>query len=288
MPYLTHLFVYIATYIILAIGLNLSIGFTGLLNLGHVAFLGIGAYTSALLTLAGVPFPLAFLAAGIFAALFAPLLMYLTKNVRGDYLALSTLGFGLVAHAVFLNWISLTHGPLGIPGIPRPDIFGFVVSSRIEFFLFTVTIAGIVLFIIWLLTSSRYGTLLGAIRDDELAVAMLGKNVMRLKIQSLAIAAFLAGIAGSLSAHYITYIDPTAYDIPEIIFIVSVVIVGGLASLRGTVVATILLVLLPEALRFVDLPSSVLGPSRQLLYAVFLLLILLYRPRGLFGTVELE
>ncbi|MFA5954219.1 MAG: branched-chain amino acid ABC transporter permease [Patescibacteria group bacterium] len=288
MPYLNHLLVLIAVDIVLAAGLNLSFGFTGLLNLGHIAFFGIGAYTSALLTLAGVPFPIAFLASGCLAALFAPLLILITKKTKGDYLALATLGFGLVLHSIFLNWLSLTRGPLGIPGIPRPAVFGFVITSRFDFLAFSIVMAALVLFFLHRLTTSRYGILLGAVRDDERGVAMLGKNVLRLKMESLALAAFLAGIAGSIGAHYISYIDPSGYDISEVIFIVSVVVVGGLASLRGTVSAVVLLVLLPELLRFVSLPSSVLGPARQLLYAVILLLVLMYRPRGLFGTVTLE
>src|SRR3989344_6313493 len=130
--YLIHLGILIGIYVILATSLNLAMGFTGLLNLGHIAFFGIGAYTSALLTMAGVPFIVAFFLAGILAALFGFLLVLATRNLKGDYLGLATLGFGFVVYSIFLNWTGLTRGPLGIPGIPKPLLFAWAIQSNTE------------------------------------------------------------------------------------------------------------------------------------------------------------
>lgn len=286
--YIIHLLILIGIYIILATSLNLSIGFTGLLNLGHVAFFGIGAYASALLTLAGVPFITSFFLAGIIAACFGFLLVLATRKLKGDYLALATLGFSFVIYSVFLNWTELTRGPLGIPGIPKPTIFGLAITNNTSYLVFVALVMVGVLLFLWRLTVSRYGRLLGAVRDDEVALRVLGKNTFKLKAQSMAVAAFCAGLAGSLFAHYLTYIDPSSFFLSEIILVVTIVMIGGLASLPGTIVATILILLVPEALRFVALPSSVIGPARQLLYAIVLISILLFKPRGLLGRIDLE
>jgi branched-chain amino acid transport system permease protein len=286
--YLIHLAILIGIYLILAISLQLSIGYTGMLNLGHVAFYCIGAYTSALLALNGWPFLLCLLIGGVVAMLFGFLLAIPTNKLKGDYLALATLGFSFVVYAVALNWTSLTRGPLGLPGIPRPEIFGFTFSSSLSFLILTAVIAFITLLVIRRVVRSPFGRVLGAIRDDELATRTLGKNTFKMKSYSLAIASFFAGVAGSLYASYITFIDPSSFTILQLIPIISIVIIGGLASLKGTFWATVILVLLPEPLRFIGFPSSVVGPMRQIIYALILLLILIYRPRGLAGKVELE
>jgi len=286
-PYVTHIIILIGIYAILAMSLNLTIGFTGLLNLGHVAFFGIGAYTSALLTLAGVPFPLAFLCAGLAASLFGLLLMVAVRKIKGDYLALVTLGFSFVIYSVLLNWTGLTRGPLGIPGIPKPSFFGLTLSSNQGYlFLVAITAALSGLFL-WCLTRSPYGRVLEAVRDDELAASVLGKHTFKLQAHSMMVSSFFAGLAGSLFAHYLTYIDPSSFFLSEIILVLTIVIVGGLASLRGSIIAAVIILVIPELLRFVGLPSAIVGPMRQILYAALLLGVLLLRPKGLLGKVDL-
>lgn len=286
--YLIHLIILIGIYTILATSLNLAMGYTGLLNLGHVAFFGIGAYTSAILTVdARWPFLLAFVCAGLLAAVFGALLVIATHKLQGDYLALATLGFTFVAYSVFNNWIDVTRGPLGIPGIPKPVIFGVAIESNLAYMVFVLLAAALVLLFLWRVVSSPYGKVLEAVRDDAIAAQVLGKRVMRMKVQSMILSAFLAGIAGSLFAHYITYIDPSSFFLPELILFMTILMVGGLASLRGSVLATIIILLVPELLRFLSLPSSVVGPLRQILYAALLLGILLLRPRGIAGRVDL-
>jgi branched-chain amino acid transport system permease protein len=285
--YLIHLLILICIYLILAISLQLSVGFTGLLNLGHIAFYAIGAYTSALLALNGFPFWFCFLSAGILAMIFGFLLSLPTNKLKGDYLALATMGFSFVVYAVLLNWTSLTRGPLGLPGIPKPKIFGINFSDNLSFLILVAIIALISYLIIKRITISPFGKVLEAIRDNELVVRVLGKNTFKMKSLALMISSFFAGIAGSLYAHYITFIDPSSFTLLQLIPVLSIVIIGGLGSLEGTIIATIILVLLPEPLRFIGFPSSIVGPARQILYALLLLLILIYKPKGFYGRVSL-
>ena len=286
--YLIHLLILIGIYFILAISLQLAVGFAGLLNLGHIAFFCIGAYTSALLALNNFPFWLCFILAGIVAMLFGFLLSIPTSKLKGDYLALATMGFSFVIYAVALNWTSLTRGPLGLPGIPKPTLFGISFSDNFSFLILIAIIALISYLIVKKITTSPFGKVLEATRDDELATKVLGKNTFKIKTYTLGISAFFAGIAGSLYAHYITFIDPSSFTLLQLIPVLCIVIIGGLASLKGTILATIILVLLPEPLRFIGFPSSIVGPARQMIYALILLLILLYKPKGFYGKVELE
>lgn len=285
--YIIHLLILIGIYLVLAISLQLSMGFTGLLNIGHIAFYAIGAYASALLALNGFPFWLCITAAGIFAMLFGFLLSVPTDKLKGDYLALATLGFSFVIYAIALNWTELTRGPLGLPGIPRPELFGFVFSENLSFLILTFAVAVASYLVIRKIVGSPFGRVLESIRDDELAARVLGKNSFKMKAYALGISAFFAGIAGSLYAHYITFIDPSSFTLLQLIPVLAIVIIGGMASLRGTVLATIILILLPEPLRFIGFPSSIVGPARQIIYALLLLLILVFRPKGFFGKVEL-
>jgi branched-chain amino acid transport system permease protein len=292
--YLIHLLILICIYLILAISLQLSVGFTGLLNLGHIAFYALGAYASALLALNGFPFWFCFLAAGILAMLFGFLLSLPTNKLKGDYLALATMGFSFVVYAVALNWTSLTRGPLGLPGIPKPSFhipltaYRLSLTTNLSFLIFTLLISLLAYLLIAHIVKSPFGKVLEATRDDELATRILGKSTFKIKSLALMISAFFAGIAGSLYAHYITFIDPSSFTLLQLIPVLCIVIIGGLASLKGTVIATIILVLLPEPLRFIGFPSSIVGPARQILYALILLLILIYKPRGFFGKIELE
>jgi branched-chain amino acid transport system permease protein len=252
-----------------------------LLNLGHVAFFGIGAYAAAILSTHGFPWWVGLTAGVILAAVAGVLLALPTARLKGDYLALATLGFTFILGAVARNWQSLTRGALGIPGIPR------LASSNNEFLVIALVVAVIVAVLVGWIVKSSFGRVLQAIRDDELAAASLGKNVFAYRTAALAISAALAGLAGGLSAHFITFIDPSVFSLDELILLFSMVIVGGLASIRGSIAGAVIIFLLPEPLRFIGFPSSVIGPMRAILYAVILLLILVYRPKGLFGRVDL-
>ena len=286
--YFIHLLILIGIYAILAISLNLAMGYTGLINLGHVAFYAIGAYTSALLTLnLGLPFWFGLILGGIMAAIFSLLLAIPTLRLRGDYLAIATLGFAIVTESILRNWTSLTRGPLGLPGIPKPELFGFHFNN-LAYLILVIVFVILTYLIINHLVKSPFGRVLRAIREDQLAAASLGKNVMKYKTQALAISAFFAGIAGSLYAHYINFIDPSTFTVLESILIISMIIIGGLASVRGAVIGAFILVLLPEPLRFLPIPSFAIGALRQIIYAVLLVLILIKRPQGITGEFVIK
>ena len=229
--YIFHLLILIGIYLILAISLQVTMGFTGIPNFGHIAFFGIGAYTSALLVLNGFPFWIAFLFAGILAMILGFALSLLVKKLKGDYLALATISFSFVIGTILLNWTSLTKGPLGIPGIPRPILFDIKLSSAFSFLILTAVICISCYFLIKRITDSQFGKVLESIRDDELASKTLGKNTSKAKNIALMISTFFAGLSGSLYAHYINYIDPSFFTIMAIMPILCIIIIGGLASL---------------------------------------------------------
>ena len=285
--YLLHLLSIIGLYAILAVSLNLVVGYGGMLNLGHAALFGIGAYTSALLSIEGVPFPLSIAAAGVAASLSGLLLVTATKRLKDEYLALTTLGFGFVVYSLMLNLKSLTQGPLGLASIPKPSLFGLEFSTKTQFVLLIGVAAAASIFVMWRIASSPFGRLLRAVREDETYLKVLGKDTFKVKCKAMMTSGFFAGVSGSLYAHYMGYIDPGSFTLNSTILLFMIVIVGGLASIRGTILSTFAVILIPEALRFLDLPSSVIGPMRNIMYACILLLILYYRPRGIYGDVSL-
>jgi len=285
--YLIHILILMGIYIILAISLNLAMGYTGLLNIGHIAFYAIGAYTSALLTLTfGVNFFVGLLAGGILAGVFGLLLAIPTIKLRGDYLAIATLGFAIVVEAILRNWISLTNGPIGLPGITKPVLFGFRFSG-LSYLILVLIFAAITYLVISHIVKSPFGRILKAVREDELAAGSLGKNVMKYKAIALVVSAFFAGIAGSLYAHYISFIDPSSFTVLESILIVAMVILGGLASMKGSIAGVIVFFLIQEPLRFLPLLSFAIGALRQMIYSGLLIILLIKRPQGLFGEFSL-
>jgi len=286
LDYILHLGILIGIYFILAIALQISLGFTGMFNIGHIAFFGIGAYTSALFVLYGFPFWIGLLLAGIFAMIFGFILAIPTKNFKGDYFSLIALWFSLIMYSLFMN-LKITRGAAGLFGIPKPILFGFDFSSIILFFILVLIVSIICFLIVYRITISKFGKVLQAVRDDELAAKSIGKNTFKIRVISLMISAFFAGIAGSLYAHYISYISPETFTLMNLMPIIIIVIIGGLASLRGTLIASFLILLLPEVLKFI-LPSPLVGPLKQVIYAFILIVILLYKPKGFFGKVELE
>jgi branched-chain amino acid transport system permease protein len=281
--YLMHLVIMIGIYVTLSVGLNLTMGFAGVPNLGHVAFFGIGAYTSALLSLSNFPFLFALVVSGLTGATSGLLLILLTHELKGGYMALATLSFSSLVYVTLLNWEGLTRGTMGIPGIPKPGLWGVKLAPNTSYALIVLTIMMISLLFARRLTASPYGRLWIALRDNEVALSALGKNIFRLKAQNMMISAFFAGIAGSLFAHQLSYIDPSSFYLSETVLITSIVVLGGLASLRGTVIATIIILLIPEALYFLNIPAQYVGPAKPIIYASLLLIILIFRPNGLLG-----
>jgi branched-chain amino acid transport system permease protein len=288
MAYFVHLAILFSIYAILGISLNLVVGYTGLLSVAEATFYGVGAYATALLMVnAGFNFFLAMLVGILVGALVAFLVGLVLSKFSGDYYALASLGFGVIAYSVFLNWQSLTNGPLGIPGIPRPNFFGFVLSDNVSFLILSLVLLVAVWTIAKFIVNSSFGRVLKAIREDEKAIQVFGYKTINYKLVIFVIGAMIAAIAGSLYAAYITYIDPTTFNVSASIFIISIIILGGLASLRGSILGAAFLVLLPEFLRFVGFPDEIAAQMRQAVYGLLLVLLMLYRPQGLVGEYKL-
>ncbi|WP_299368686.1 branched-chain amino acid ABC transporter permease [Winogradskyella sp.] len=275
MDYFLHLVILICIYTILAQSLSLVAGYSGQISLAHAGFYGIGAYTTALLSVSYeisvlITLPLAMVLSGTIAYVVSKVAI---KTVD-DYYIIITLGIQVVIFSIMNNWQEVTRGPLGIPGIPSFSLFGFEFDSKISFLLLSIVFAALVWFLLHNLTRSPFGRVLQGLSEDEVYVKSLGKNVGNYKVVSFVISAVLASIGGVLYAHYISYIDPTSFTIDESIFILSIVIIGGMRSLKGIFFAAVFLVLLPEVLRFVGMPSSIAANMRQIIYGIALILVI--------------
>jgi len=289
MDYILHILILINIYIILVVSLDLIAGYTGMLSIAHAAFYGIGAYATALLSL---HFQTNFLFNMLFgivgAAVLGVIIAFPSLRIHDDYFVIATFGFQMIVYSIFNNWIDLTRGPLGIPGIPVASLFGFNIDNHWKFLVLSAIFAFLAYLLVHKLVNSPYGRVLKAIREDEVFAESLGKNVNSYKIQVFVIGGAIASVAGNLYAHYITFIDPTSFTILESILVISMVIIGGAGSLRGPIIGAVVLVILPEALRFVGLPSSVAANLRQIFYGSLMVLTMLYRPQGLIGEFNLQ
>lgn len=287
MEYLAHILVMTGIYIILTLSLNLVVGYAGLPAMGHSAFFCVGAYTSSLLALnAGVPPWCGMIGAAMLAAIFGWVISLSAVRLAGDFLALATFAFAVVAHSVARNWVGLTRGPMGLPGIPPFRIIGLPLDTAWAFLPLVVLICIATFLVSKRLVESPYGRILQGIRENDVVVASLGKNVPRYKRSVFVVGAMLAGISGTLYAHYITYIDPSSFAPMESFAMLLMVIFGGMGSLKGSLVGATILVFLPEILRFVGLPSSVAAPLRQMIYGALLVTLMLVRPQGLLGKFK--
>jgi branched-chain amino acid transport system permease protein len=289
MEYFLHILVIAGIYIILTLSLNLIVGFTGLPALGHAAFSCIGAYTSSLLALnMGLSPWLGLVIGACVAALSGVIIGYPAVRLKGDYLALATFGLGVIIYSIAKNWVSLTRGPMGLPGIPGFSIFSFQLSEIWSYLLLVLVFVGITVFIINRIVNSPFGRILRSIREDEIASQALGKDTVKHKLLVFIIGAFFAGIAGSLYAHYITFIDPSSFTVMESITILLMVIFGGMGSIPGSIIGAVLLVVFPELLRFLGMPSSIAAPMRQMIYGLFLIVLMLKRPQGIMGVYKFK
>lgn len=275
--YIIDIAILTGIYIILAEGLNVVVGFTGLLNLGFVAFYAIGAYTYALLaTKLGMGFWTALPFSLCLSTMAGVLLAIPALRLKGDYLAIVTLGFGEIVRLVLNNWDSLTRGPNGILGIPAPAVLGFSLSSLTWYYYFVLVIVIIAVIIIRNVHDSRIGRAWVAIREDEVASSAMGINTLLYKLYSFGFGAFWAGLAGTLFAAKMRFVSPESFSFMESVLILCMVILGGIGSITGVIAGTVILVLLPELLREVQL-------YRMLALGSGLVLLMIFRPQGLFG-----
>ncbi len=289
MEYLIHILIIAGIYVIFTLSLNLIVGYTGLAALGHIAFACVGAYTSSLLALnLGISPWIGLIAGAILASILGAIVAYPSLKLKGDYLALATFGLGVIVYSIAKNWVSLTRGPMGLPGIPSFSIFGYQISNVWSYLILVLIFVFITYLAIRNITNSPFGRILKGIREDEIASQAMGKNINKYKLTVFIVGAFFAGIAGSLYAHYISFIDPSSFTIMESITVLLMVVFGGMGSLRGSIVGASLLVILPELLRFVGMPSSVAAPLRQMIYGLLLVIFMIWRPQGLMGKYKFK
>lgn len=289
MSYVYHIFILVSIYSVLSMSLNLLAGYSGLLSICHAAFYGIGAYTTALLALqTDFPWLLTLSTSAAFTGFIAWIIGKIALRFRDDLFVIITFSFQVIIYGLMLNLTGLTQGPMGLPGIPRPSIAGWQFSENWQFLILAVFFAVCSFLFLKKLIMSPYGRILKGIREDEIYVASIGKNTEELKTSAFVVAAVFAGMSGSFYAGYISFIDPNSFTVSESIFILGIVIIGGSGSLLGPIVGASLLVLFPEYLRFLGLPSSVAANIRQILYGSLLVIFMLWRPWGVLGEYAFQ
>jgi len=288
----------VVTYVVLASGLNIVVGFTGLLDLGYVAFYAIGAYYTAiifqtvLVTKFGVNIDhywwvmwVNLLVGGLLAALAGVLIGYPTLRVRGDYLAIMTLGFGEIIRIVASNWVGLTRGPSGIPGIPAPALGSYHFATSKSLYFLGLALAIVSLWTISRIVRSRIGRAWTAIREDEVAAEAMGIHTSRYKLLSYATGAFFAGMMGVFFGHYINYISPSSFQLMQSFLILSLVVLGGMGNIAGPVLGAAIWIALQEYLRnftFVQIHPE----TRGIALGLVLVLLMVFRPQGLLGSLR--
>lgn len=282
MEYTLHLLIFICFYTILAQSLNLSAGQTGLVSLAQAGFYGVGSYTTALLTLHfGFSFWLTLPIAMLISGAMGLIMSRIALRTVDDYFIICTLGIQAIVFSLMNNWISLTRGSLGIPNIPPIRFFGLTITTRSAFLLVSVTFMGIVWWLLKDLFTSGFGRTLTAISEDEIYSQSIGKNPYLCKTVAFTLSATLAAIPGTLYAHYVSYIDPTSFTLNESILILAIVVIGGLGSLKGSFLAAVSMVLLPEMLRFIGMPDSIAANMRQIIYGLILVFVMMIGKNGI-------
>jgi branched-chain amino acid transport system permease protein len=277
----TYIFTITLIFAILSLGQNVITGWCGMLTLGQAAFLGLGAYTSALLVMRlSVPWPLAFLASGAVSAVVGALLAIPCLRVRSDFLSLVTIAFNQIFFVIANNWMDLTRGPMGIPAVPHMSLFGFELKTPAGEFWLILAITVVVYVGVSRITSGPIGRAWCMIRDDEAAAQALGVNVRRYKVLAFAVGCFICGLAGSLYTHYLRLVSPDMFNLDQSLIMMQMAILGGLASVPGSALGALLMVLIPEALRSTEPWLITLRPGFA---GAILVALMIWRPNGLLG-----
>lgn len=278
--YKMHVIDLVLYYVLLAVSLDIQAGFLGMLSLGQAGFIGIGAYTSALLLIyvfhGWWGFWLSMLAGGVAAGLAGLIVGLPTLRIRGDYLAMVTLGFGEIVRYILLNWIKLTHGPVGLTGVPSPRILSFTMESRGQFYWLILALTAITILLVLRLKHSYIGRAWIAIREDELAAQSTGVNITYYKVLAFVISGFMAGVAGAFLASYLNYIAPSNFLSMESLMILCMVVLGGAATVWGPALGAAILTVVPEVLRPI-------AEYRMLAFGLVMVLFMLFKPKGLLG-----
>lgn len=270
-------------FAIMALSTNFLVGIIGIFSVSQAAMMGVGAYAFAVAAMAGLPFPLALLCALGLCAVLNVATSLPSLRLEGDYFVVTSFGIQLVATAVFINWTAVTGGVTGIFGIPAPTFFGIELIDPPAFLvLSTVALTAAAVGYLLLMRSS-YGRVLHAIRLDELAVVAAGRNVLKLKLGISAVSGIYAGLGGALYAAFISYIDPSSFDIHVSVLILTMLVVGGARTLRGSIIGPFLLLAIPQIIALVSIPPTLVGPARAFAYGALLVAFMLLRPQGIAG-----
>ncbi len=285
--YFANLITVTGTSVILAVSLNLLIGYAGIFSMAHAVFYGVGAYAAALLGLyycadLMVAIPVAMLA----GALASLLISLPALRVRGEYFVAASLGLQVIATTVFEQWESVTGGLSGLGGIPVATLFGFELASPISFMIVTVAfVVLVVLAVVWLLRTS-FGRDLRAIRDDETAAGAIGKNVTVIKAIAVAVSSALCAVGGVLYAYNIAFVNPESFTLNLSVLVMAMVIIGGAGTTMGPIAGAVLIQALPAGLSWLPLPVQNIGYLQQILYGTAMALLMIYRPAGLLGKAR--
>lgn len=290
MEYIFHIIIMLNIYIMLTLSANLTIGMANLLTMCQAAFYGIGAYIGTyFLMQLNLPFVVIAALVMLLTGLTSTLISFASVRLKGDYFVIATMGFQLIVYTILYNWTDVTRGPYGIPGIPGIKLLGvYELSGVYAYLVLSFMLMAIVVFLFHHLVKSPFGRVLNAIRADETMVKSMGRNTVMFKSWAFFLSAAVAGLAGTIYASYVSYIDPTSFTLDESIFIVSALFIGGIGNTKGPVLGALFVVLLPELLRFVGLPDSIAANLRQIIYGLALILVMYYRPQGLWGKTILK
>lgn len=285
MAYLSNLLVVSFLFATLTVSLNVICGSIGLFSVAHAAFFGVGAYTSAIiLTQLGLPFLVSFPAAVVVTCIAGALISISTGRLKEDYLLIATLGFGEILQSLFRNLSHLTGGAGGISNIPSPAVFGMVVDSDLKYVLLAGFFLVLAAAFAWRVKNSPMGTVWCAIAEDDVLVTSIGRSPYSHRVVAFVTSAAIAGGCGALYASYMAYVSPDNFSLSQSILIFTMMIFGGLGSISGSILGAFLLILLPEGLRFIGIPSELAANIRQMLNGVILVLIMYLRPKGLVGS----
>jgi branched-chain amino acid transport system permease protein len=270
-------------FVVLGLGLNITVGLAGLLDLGYIAFFAVGAYTYALLNSHfGLGFWLCLPLGGLVGMLFGMLLGFPILRLRGDYLAIVTLGFGSITKIVLENWDTVTGGAAGIANIPRPELFSLVLDGReksVYSYYLILALVVLTIFVTNRLKNSRIGRAWMALREDEIACVAMGVDMARTKLSAYALGAFWAGLVGVIFAAHNSFINPDSFTFMDSAMILAMVVLGGMGSILGVIIAALALKLLPEYLR-------AFAEYRMLVFGGVMVLMMIFRPQGLISNMR--
>lgn len=284
MTWLTSILILIGIFGILSVSLGLITGHLGIFSMAHAALFGVGAYTYAYLTVEhGISWVVAALTAMVLAAAAGGVMAVPSLRVSGDYFLVASFALQVVATSVFESWTSVTRGTAGIPGILRPMIGPVDLFDDRRFVFVVLAAALLVTGLTWFIVRSPYGRMMHVIRDDETVAATMGKPIALTKVAMTMLSGAMAGFAGVLYGQYLMYISPASFEVHTSVTIVTMIVIGGMTSVPGTLVGAAIILLIPEALRYMQLSPDVAGPLQQVLFGVLLVVLMFLRPQGLFG-----